>query len=172
MLSVLWELVMGLCHWHILLHRWPLAGCAIDEECFTWKRVHKSHSWQHMFLHTSTPYSVKCCKHTLIFPEPMWTLTNHLFFLYLWYWYIPAHLKWKLTKPSCMKQAGKIIIEVSVMSTWTRKGISDIFLVCIFIVWLLFCCKARTLASCNSKSSLLRLRRCSDGWQPKRSSVR
>lgn len=100
--SILRELVMGFWQWHILLQCWPLKAYqwgATQTECVTWKGVHKSHCLQHMFLHTSTPHSVKMLQTHSDFPcTHLNSVTGHLLLLCLQLLVQPSSAEMKINQ--------------------------------------------------------------------------
>lgn len=93
-----------------------------DWECFTWKGAQKSHSFQHTFLHTSTPHSGKMLQTHPDFPLHPFELWPAICYSSTSpYWSIAAQLKRKSTKPFYMIEARKMIMAVSVVFTWSRR---------------------------------------------------
>lgn len=72
-------------------------GCHIDWECFTWKGTHKPYCFRHMFLQTLHTV-LKSCKHTLISPAPIWTLSHHLLLLFFPLLIHPSSVEMKIDK--------------------------------------------------------------------------
>lgn len=138
-------------------------GCPVDWDCFTWKGVSL---FLFLFFHTSTLYSVKMLQtHTDFFcthlnsdqpsAAPLPLIPPG-----------PSQLSWNENRQNLfyVKQAGKIIVKVSVVSTRTRRNFR--YLSCLH----LHCVTSVLLQSCRNKSSLLR-QKSPDEWHPKSSSL-